>query len=203
MKVLFATKNPAKIKKYSEKLKEYGIELVSIKDLNIDIEVEENGKDAIENAYLKAKTYYKATGLPTIGLDDNLYFEGVDEEDQPGTLVRRVNGKTLDDEEMISYYTGLSKKYGGKLEGKWVYGMVLYDGEKAHEHTWSKGGFYFADKASEKRNPGYPLDSITIWPEYNKYWLELNDEEKKVINDRFFNDGVQEFLINSLNKSKK
>ena len=31
--VLFATTNPAKIKKYTEKLKEKGIELLTIKDL--------------------------------------------------------------------------------------------------------------------------------------------------------------------------
>ena len=33
MKVLFATTNPAKIKKYTEKLKEKGIEVLTIKDL--------------------------------------------------------------------------------------------------------------------------------------------------------------------------
>ena len=31
MKVLFATTNPAKVKKYSEKLKQKGIELITIK----------------------------------------------------------------------------------------------------------------------------------------------------------------------------
>lgn len=33
-KVLFATTNPAKVKKYKEALKEKGIELITIKDLN-------------------------------------------------------------------------------------------------------------------------------------------------------------------------
>lgn len=58
MKVLFATTNPAKIKKYAEKLKENNIEVLTIKDLGINLKPEEIGKNAIENAYIKAKAYY-------------------------------------------------------------------------------------------------------------------------------------------------
>ena len=42
--VLFATTNPAKIKKYAEKLKEKGIEVLTIKDLGINLKPEETGK---------------------------------------------------------------------------------------------------------------------------------------------------------------
>ena len=58
MKVLFATTNPAKIKKYAEKLKERDIEVLTVKDLGINLKPEETGKNAIENAYIKAKAYY-------------------------------------------------------------------------------------------------------------------------------------------------
>ena len=91
--VLFATTNPAKIKSYEGKLKEKGIKLKTIKDLNINIEIEENGKNAIENACIKAKTYYDITKMPTIGMDNNLFIEELPEEKQPGTHVRRINGK--------------------------------------------------------------------------------------------------------------
>lgn len=66
MKVLFATTNPAKVGKYKELLKEKGIDLITIKDLDFKIDVNENGKDAIENAYIKAKAYYDVTKIPTI-----------------------------------------------------------------------------------------------------------------------------------------
>ena len=49
MKLLFATTNPAKVKKYKEELKKQGIELITANDLNLKIEVEETGKNAIEN----------------------------------------------------------------------------------------------------------------------------------------------------------
>ncbi len=54
MKVLFATTNPAKIKRYAEKLKEKNIDVLTIKDLEINLKPEETGKNAIENAYIKS-----------------------------------------------------------------------------------------------------------------------------------------------------
>lgn len=39
MKVLFATTNPAKVKKYKKVLEEKGIELLTLKDLDINIKV--------------------------------------------------------------------------------------------------------------------------------------------------------------------
>lgn len=95
MEVLFATNNPAKIKIYADKLKENGIQLKTLADLKISDEVEENGKNSIENAIIKAKGYYKIAKIPTIGMDNCLYIEGINEEDQPGTHVRRVHGKSF------------------------------------------------------------------------------------------------------------
>ena len=157
MKVLFATTNPAKIKRYAKKLKEKNIEVLTIKDLGINLKPEETGKNAIENAYIKAKTYYDKTKIPTIGMDDCLFIEGISEEEQPGTNVRRVNGKRLNDEEMIEHYTKLVKKYGNKLTAKWVYGMVVCTDKGIFKFTWSKDDFYLVDKPIEKRNVGYPL----------------------------------------------
>ena len=118
--VLFATTNPAKIKKYTEKLIEKGIEVLTIKDLGINLKPEETGKNAIENAYIKAKAYYDKTKITTIGMDNNLFIEELPQEKQPGTYVRRVSEKELNDDEMIEYYTNLVKQYGGKLTAKWV-----------------------------------------------------------------------------------
>ena len=60
-KILFATTNLAKVGKYKRELEENGIELITIKDLDFRLEIDENGKNAIENAYIKAKLYYEAT----------------------------------------------------------------------------------------------------------------------------------------------
>ncbi len=77
--------------------------------------MKKNGKNAIENACIKAKTYYDITKMPTIGMDNNLFIEELPEEKQPGTHVRRINGKYLTDDEMIEYYTKLVKRIWRKI----------------------------------------------------------------------------------------
>ena len=198
MKVLFATTNLAKIKKYKKALEENGIELITISDLDFKLNIEENGKNAIENAYIKAKTYYDATQVPTIGIDNCLFIEGLPEEKQPGTHVRRVNGKELTDEEMIEHYTKLVKEYGGKLTAKWVYGMVICNGKETKEYSWSKRDFYLVDKPCQKRTPGYPLDSITIMPESNQYLVELTEEQRKESQKESEKFGDIEFIVNNI-----
>ena len=56
MKVLFATTNPAKIKKYAEKLKENNIEVLTIKDLGINLKPEETGKKCYRKCLYKSKS---------------------------------------------------------------------------------------------------------------------------------------------------
>ena len=197
MKVLFATTNLAKVRKYKEKLKENSIELITINDLDFKLDIDENGKNAIENAYIKAKTYYDVVKIPTIGMDNCLFIEGLPDEKQPGTHVRRINGKELTDDEMIEYYTNLIKKYGGKLTAKWIYGMVICNGKETKEYSWSKSDFYLIDKPCQKRNPGYPLDSISVMPERNQYWLELTDEEK-IKSKEDNKDKVVEFIVSNI-----
>ena len=88
MKVLFATKNPAKVKKYKDELEKNGIELITAKDIDVDVEVDESGKNCVENAYIKAKEYFEITGIISIGMDNTLFIEELPDEKQPGTHVR-------------------------------------------------------------------------------------------------------------------
>ena len=115
-KVLFETENKAKVKRFEKGLLENDIEIITINDLKEKLNVEENGKNAIENALIKARAYSKVIDIPVFAMDDNLYIEGIPEQKQPGMFVRRVNGKRLNDEEMIEYYSNLAHEYG--KEGK-------------------------------------------------------------------------------------
>lgn len=199
MKVLFATTNPAKVNKYKKKLEDKGIELVCLNDLGLDLNVDENGKNAVENAIIKAKAYYDATKIITIGMDNCLSIKELPEEKQPGTHVRRVNGKTLTDDEAIEYYINLVRENGGKLTARWIYGMAIYDGVEMKTYSWGKEDFYFIDKACEKRNPGYPLDSMSIIPECdNKYLVELTEEDRKKIKDTDETSRVVDFIVKSV-----
>ncbi len=197
-KVLFATGNESKAKRFSKGLQEKGIEVISLKDIDTNIDVEENGKDAIENAILKARAYSKITNIPVFAMDDNLFLENVPEEKQPGMFVRRVNGKRLNDEEMIEHYCNLVKEYGtdGKLTCRWVYGMAVINNGKENTYTWSKEDFYMVDKPSDKINQGYPLNTISINKKLNKYFTDITEEDKALLQED--ESDVVEFIANSI-----
>lgn len=199
-KIVFATGNPTKAKRFSKGLLNYDIKVISLKDLDIKLDVNEDGKTAIENALIKARACYKITKMPTIGMDDSLYLENVPKDLQPGLFVRRVNGKSLTDEEMIEHYINLVKNYGinGKLNCKWVYGLALIN-EKGEENTysWYKDNFYMVETASDKINPGYPLNTISKYKNIDKYFTDtLNSEELEKI--AFNEDDVVSFIVSNL-----
>ena len=197
-KILFATGNETKAKRFSKGLLEKGIEVITLKDIDKDIEVEENGKNAIENAIIKARAYSKVVDIPVFAMDDNLYLENVPEEKQPGMFVRRVNGKRLNDEEMIEHYSNLVKEFGtdGKLTCRWVYGMAVINNGNETTYTWNKEDFYMVDKMSDKVEPGYPLNTISVNKKLNKYFTEITDEDKKLIQED--ESDVVDFIANSV-----
>lgn len=184
-KLLFATNNQTKAKRFTKGLLKNDIEVVSLLDMHIKLDVEENGNDAIENALIKARACYEKTKMTTLAMDDNLYIENVPIEKQPGMYVRRVNGKRLTDEEMIDYYSNLARKYGenGKLTSRWVYGIALIVDGKEYTYTWSKDDFYIVDKPSNIVEPDYPLNTISINKKLNKYFTELTEEDKASVKE--------------------
>jgi inosine/xanthosine triphosphate pyrophosphatase family protein len=197
-KILFATGNETKAKRFSKGLLEKGIEVITLKDIDKDIEVEENGKNAIENAIIKARAYSKVVDIPVFAMDDNLYLENVPEEKQPGMFVRRVNGKRLNDDEMLEHYINLVKEFGtdGKLTCRWVYGMAVINNGNETTYTWNKEDFYMVDKMSDKVEPGYPLNTISVNKKLNKYFTEITDEDKKLIQED--ESDVVDFIANSV-----
>lgn len=199
--ILFATGNKSKAKRFTKGLLEHDIKVLTLEDININIEVEENGSTAIENALIKARAYAKETSLPVFAMDDTLYIDNIPDDKQPGLFVRRVNGKKLNDEEMIEYYSNLAKEYGtnGLLTGRWIYGMALINNDHEYTYTWSKQNFYITSTPSNIINPGYPLNTISINIKLNKYFTELTEEDKLLIQED--ESHVVNFLVDSLDKS--
>lgn len=197
-KVLFSTENASKAKRFKDKLLKNNIEIITINDLAEKISVEENGKDAIENALIKARAYSEIENIPVFAMDDNLYIDEVPEEKQPGMYVRRVNGKRLSDDEMIEYYSSLAHEYGkeGKLTCRWVYGIAVINNGIESTYTWNKEDFYIVDRPSNKINPGYPLNTISVNKKLNKYFTDLTSEDKLELKED--ESDVVEFLCKNL-----
>ena len=87
-------------------------------------------------------------------------------------------------------------KYLHEKEGYDI--TLICNNDKVQKISWSKDHFYFIDKPCEKRNPGYPLDSITIVPEFNKYLVELTEEDKKAYKKKDNIDEIIEFISSNV-----
>ncbi len=198
MAYLLATTNKAKIRYYGSRLKERGIEIVTLNEIGIACEVDETGRDPVENAVIKAEAYNKRSGMPTIALDDGLFLDGVPDGIQPGTHVRRANGKRLNDAEMIDYYVELVNRYGenGRLKGYFLKGVAIVS--QGHTYTFShKADRCFTSQQSEVIDEGYPLASIQMISSLNKFKSELTQEEEKITMDVEQRE-IFEFIANSI-----
>ena len=96
MKLLVATHNTGKVKEFSELLADFNLNWVGLKDLGIEMDVEENGSTFTENACLKASAYAKASGLITFADDSGLEVEALG--GAPGLYTARYGGADLSHE---------------------------------------------------------------------------------------------------------
>jgi XTP/dITP diphosphohydrolase len=177
MKLLIGTKNSGKIAIYSEILNKLGIEWISLRDLNIDTDVEETGSTTLENAILKAEAYYREAKIPVLVNDSGLIIDKLTPEDQPGVLVRRFGGKEMTDEEVIEVFSHKIKEVGGASDAHFVVSLAIVD---ENGQIYSKDFIsprYFIDKPSTMIVKGLPLRSLDYSTKDKKYLSEMTIEE--------------------------
>ena len=166
MKVLIGTTNPAKVTRFEEFLPNSGIAYLTLKDLGITAEPEEGGNSPEENARIKAAFYGQFCDR-VICNDSGLYFDGIplDDPRQPGLNIRTPQGRRLDDEEMIQYYSALISELGGKVLAYYLDGIAVYRDGKIESFLDEQGkaaAFYMVETPSPNRHPGWPLDSLSL-----------------------------------------
>lgn len=86
-KLIFATGNQGKMNEIRMIMADLNLELLSLKDLNMDINIEENGKTFEENALKKAKEIFEKTKIPCIADDSGIEIE------EYNRMARCVNSK--------------------------------------------------------------------------------------------------------------
>ena len=96
MKICAATGNPGKLKELRRILEAQGHQVLSQKELGLDLDPEETGTTFAENAAIKAAAFAKASGLPTIADDSGLCVEALG--GAPGVYSARYCGHHGDDE---------------------------------------------------------------------------------------------------------
>lgn len=203
MKLLYATNNNSKVYNMRRRLENIPIEIITPKELEIKVNVIEDGKSAIENAIKKAQAYYEKTKIPTIAGDSGLFIDGIPSDKQPGLFVRRVNGKVLSDDEMIEYYTKLIESIGGKSTGYYITGLALITEQGLFTTEISEDKFILSSTISSNNHRGNPLDVMTIDPVLQKFYTDMTDEDFKSLGHIFDKECVKFLEKNLLHNSKK
>lgn len=86
-----ATGNPHKLDEFARILTPLGIQVLSPKELGVELEVEETGETFAENAYIKAKAFFDATGKPALADDSGLCVDALG--GKPGVYSARYHGE--------------------------------------------------------------------------------------------------------------
>lgn len=202
IKLFYATKNKSKIYNMQVRLKNSEILLITPYDLNIDLDVEEDGINETENALKKARAYYEITKLPTIAGDTSLYISGLTNDKQPGLKVRRINGSYMNDDEMLDYYVNLLESLGGKSEAYYTTALALKTdaGEYTIKINEDKR-ILTIDRGPIPNKISDPLDIISIDPKTNKYYTMLTEND--LTSNLVFGKKCIEFIeTNLINESK-
>ena len=180
-KIVVATNNEGKLKEIREILKDY--QLVSLKEINCNIEVDEDQNTFEGNAKKKAKEISEKVNMPCIADDSGLCIDKYD--GWPGVYTARFLGENSTSKQRNEYILEKMKK----LEENERYARVeccvgYYDNEcKKEKYIVGKGEI----KGKIARNPrgtnGFGFDEI-FELEDGRTLAELSAEEKNRISHR-------------------
>ncbi len=182
MKVVFATSNEHKLTEVREILSGSGIEVLSLKDVNVSMdEVEETGKSFKENAIIKAKYVAEKAGMAALADDSGLEVDYINKE--PGIYSARYMGEdtsyTIKNNNIIER---LKDAKEGERSARFVCAIaaVFPDGRILDTQGTMEG-----EIAHEIRGEnGFGYDPILYLPELKKTSAELSPEEKNAISHR-------------------
>ena len=184
MRVLVATTNEGKLREIRRILSPLGIEVILPER---KLKVKESGSTFLENAYLKAKAYYKEFGMPALADDSGLVVEALG--GYPGIYSSRFYSIDFGGREEISGSVDETnvRKLLRLLKGeenrraKFVAFVVLYLGD---------GGFFSSGECegviakSPRGKGGFGYDPVFIPEGFDRTMAELSPEEKDVISHR-------------------
>ena len=169
--IIFATKNKGKIKEINEILADMDVNVISMEEAGITIDVVEDGKTFEENAMKKAVQVMEIGGKITLSDDSGLEIDYMDK--APGIYSARFMGE---DTPYPERFKAIFEKLNGVPEEKRTARFVsciaaaFPDGRRLVSYDTVEGII------------GY--DPIFYVPEKGKYMAELSSEEKNAISHR-------------------
>ena len=194
MKIVLASKNAHKIRELQTLLSKYieGIEILSLDDVGIIDDIEENGSTYLENALIKARVA-ATSGYIGIGDDSGLSVRALG--GAPGVYSARYAGghgdTAANNALLLKNLEGESDRFA---EFVCTIACVFPDGR---EPICVEGRTQGTILESERGSEGFGYDPLFYYEPFGKTYAELTYDEKNSISHRF---KAIEKLANELKK---
>ena len=179
MEIIVATGNAGKIREIKKIFSNQNINILSMGEVGIDIEIEENGKTFEENALIKAREINRLTGKTVLADDSGLCVDALG--GAPGIFSARYAGENATDEQRIEKLLAeLADEENRKAKFVSAIAVVLPD--EMELTTIGEVHGRIADKAYGDGGFGY--DPIFISDELGKTFGIASDDEKNATSHR-------------------
>jgi len=177
--IVLATQNEGKVSEFKVLLKDFGVEIKSLKDFGPVPAVEEDGQTFEDNAVKKAQFTARVLGFPALADDSGLVVKALN--DLPGVHSARYAGQDATDEENN---LKLLKAMEG-VENREAFFMcviaiavpsgpaLIYEGTCEGVITESLAG-----------EGGFGYDPLFLYPPLNKTFAQMSIEEKNQVSHR-------------------
>lgn len=179
-KIVAATTNPGKVKEIKKILSDYDI--LSLADVGITVDVEENGSTFRENAYIKAHEISKLCDYPVLADDSGLEIEALG--GRPGVYSARYAGEDSPYSVKISALAEELKdvpKDARHARFACAVCLILPDGKKIEAEGFSCPGIILETPRGEN---GFGYDPVFYCPDYQKTFSEMSMDEKNAVSHR-------------------
>lgn len=175
--IVMATNNKGKLKEVREILNEY--EILSLKDVNCEIEVEEDQDTFEGNSLKKARKIAKLLKMPCIADDSGLCIEAL--KGFPGVKTARFLGENATQEARNNYLINSLKEKENR--NATVVTVMSYVNPETKEELVARGELQGMITKEKKGKNGFGFDEI-FQIENGKTLAELNSKEKNNISSR-------------------
>lgn len=180
-RLLIASNNQGKIKEIKRLLTPFHVDVVSLKDLQIEAAVEETGTTFRENAALKAETLANQTKMLTLADDSGLSVDILNSE--PGIYSARYAGPEKNSEKNMNKL--LDHLRGVPVERRTAHFSCVLALSRPGAPTHFAEGRCDGQITLERRGKsGLGYDPIFLIPEKEQTFAEMNDDAKNLISHR-------------------
>ena len=180
-RIIFATTNENKVREVNMMMEDFDVELCTMKQAGVDVDIVEDGVTFEENAIIKSKTIMEITGEIAIADDSGLEVDYLD--GAPGIYSARFLGEDTSYDIKNQYIIDkLKDAKGSERSARFVCAMAV--AFPNGEILTCKGTIEGVIAYEQKGKNGFGYDPIVYVPEFEMTTGEMSPQLKNSISHR-------------------